>query len=271
MKPSAKTPLLLAFPLLTTLSPLPASAALLYDNGSIITDPTAGPSNFAASRYSASFSTYGFSANAPIRLADNFTLTSAATLSSITLQAYITGTYPTPPTTSPLTSATLRIWRGLPDTGTLITTSTTLTSNTFSGIYRTTNSNPLEPNRPVFNLTLDLANTSLSPGEYWIDYSLTGAGNPFSPMVMDGTAAAAQVRNGNAMRKLSDSGDWVTLFGGSGPQGLDFPFLLQGSPIIPEPSTTLPLLSPILLTLRRHPRHPRLTGNLQRIPTAHPQ
>jgi hypothetical protein len=118
----------------------------------------------------------------------------------------------------------------------LIATSSTLAGNMFSGTFRVSAGlgNFLNTQRPVFDLTLAFPSTALSPGQYWIDYSLAGAGgNIFSPMVMELVQGQPFTAIGNAQRKLSPAGSWVELFGGTSQRGLDFPFTVRGT--IPEP------------------------------------
>lgn len=230
-------------------------AVTLFDNGSLVTNPGAGAGGFDVSQASSDFNTLGFSVASPQRLADDFTVAAPGwRVSGVTVSAYIAGAYPVPPVASPFSALTLNLWRGGPPeqgAAELVATSTALTGNAFSGIYRVANgaANFSSTARPVFHLTASFPDTELSPGNYWIDYSVTGSGGiVFSPMVMTGTPAAPLTRPGNAQRKLDPSGSWVTLFGGLSSQGLDFPFVVSGA-IVPEPAAAAALL-PIGLLAR---------------------
>lgn len=218
-----------------------APAAVLFDNGTIVTNPGAGAAGFDVSQASDDFNTLGFSVSSPQRLADDFAVSGPGWLvQSVTVSAYIAGTYSVPPAASPFSALTLSLWRGAPEgaSSELVATSTTLAGNAFSGVYRVSNgaANFSSTARPVFNLTATFPDTVLVPGSYWIDYSITGSGGiVFSPMVMTGTPADPVTRPGNAQRKLDPAGSWVTLFGGLSAQGLDFPFVVSGT-VVPEPS-----------------------------------
>lgn len=233
-----------------------ASAATLFSNGSIVTNPGAGAGGFDVSQASADFNTQGFSVASPTRLADDFVVPAPGwRVDSVTVSAYIVGTYSVPPAGSPFTALTLSLWRGAPDepTSQLVATSSTLAGNQFSGTFRVGNgaANFGNTQRPVFNLTASFPQTELLPGEHWIEYSVTGTGGiTFSPMVMDGTPAVPITRNGNARRRLDPTTSWITLFGGVVSQGVDFPFVVSGS-VIPEPAGAALLAAMGVLTRRR--------------------
>lgn len=214
-------------------------ADVLYQNGTIVTDPAAGAGGFDVSRAAVDFDTLGFSVLSPTRLADDFTVNQPWFVESVSVSGYIAGAYSVPPTGSPFTGATVSIWRGVPEGGAsqLIATSNTVSGNVFSGIFRVSSGlgNLSNIQRPVFDLTLSFPSIELSPGQYWIDYSLAGSGgNIFSPMVMELVQGQPFTTIGNAQRKLSPTGSWVELFGGTSQRGLDFPFMVRGT--IPEPN-----------------------------------
>lgn len=215
-----------------------ARADVLYQNGTIVTDPDAGAGGFDVSRAAVDFDTLGFSVLSPTRLADDFAVNQTWLVENVTVSGYIAGAYSVPPASSPFTGATVSIWRGVPEGGSsqLIATSSAVSGNAFSGIFRVSSGlgNLSNIQRPVFDLTLSFPPTELSPGQYWIDYSLSGSGgNIFSPMVMELVQGQPFTTIGNAQRKLSPAGSWVELFGGTSQRGLDFPFTVSGS--IPEP------------------------------------
>ncbi|HRK29587.1 MAG TPA: hypothetical protein PLD59_00810 [Tepidisphaeraceae bacterium] len=240
------------------------AAAVLFSNGSIVTNPSAGAGGFDVSQASEDFNTLGFLAAAPARLADDFTIADPAgwQVNRVTVNAYVAGTYTAPPVGSPLTGLNVSLWRGAPEASgsDLVATSTAVAVNAFSGTFRVGNgpANFLDTSRPVFDLAVDFPSTILPAGEYWIDYSLTG-GNAFSPMVMASGGANPVTASGNAQRKLSPAGDWVTLIGGLTTQGLGFPFVVEGAIVVPEPMSAILIIAPAVL-LRRRPHLAPMPG-----------
>jgi len=217
-----------------------ASAATLVSNGTIVTNPAAGAGGFNVSQASEDFNTLGFLSAAPARLADDFTVGGPLgwNVDRLTVSAYVIGSYTVPPAWSPVSGLTATLWRGAPEEpgSDPIASSTTLSANAFSGTFRVGHgaANFQNTDRPVFDLSVDFPGTFLAPGDYWIDYSVSG-GNAFSPMVMSAGGLNPVTFDGNARRKLTPGGSWVTLIGGVTTQGVDFPFVIEGSLAVPEP------------------------------------
>lgn len=200
-------------------------AAVLYDNGSFITNPEQGYGGADASVITSGLNSYGFSMNsaAPFRLADDFTVPDGQTwnISSVRIYGYQTGSGVTPT----FTGLNLQIWNGRPgNEGTSVVwgnlTDNVLGGAAFTGVYRVLSSDLTSTARPVMELTGD-ASLSLPAGDYWLEWAAAGsvASGPWNPPLANG-----QLDTGNA-RQYS-SGAWNDVLDGSSQQGL--PFQIQG-------------------------------------------
>ncbi len=182
------------------------------------------------------------SVTTPIHLGDRFTLTTAATISSIVFFPYSTSAaYPFPPTT-PFTGATVRIWNGRPGGGgTVVATSTTFGGSAWTGIYRVTSTTLTGATRPVFSLQTDFPNTPLAAGNYWATITVTGIVAPgtatscFAPPVVNPNATfPTAYPNGNTLvesvQSVDNQATWNTPVadGGSG-QALFIPIVVNGT------------------------------------------
>ncbi len=220
-----------------------ATAQILYDNSNIQTGTGNGFMGANTSSTSPPSTTLGFGVNGTgatqILLADQFTLSSASLISSISFVAYSTSTYPFPPT-SPFTSATLSIFSGVPGSGGVVLfTSNTLSMTAWTGIYRVSPTTLTNAQRPVMSLTMSFANVALAAGNYYAAWTVTGAvapGNPgsiFAPSVHnpDGT-----VPTGNALQSVDGGVTYTPLMdAGLGIQ-VAMPLTVTGT-AIPEPSS----------------------------------
>jgi hypothetical protein len=209
--------------------PLPEfTESLIFYNGPLVNSPGTGGGGADESvlqSVSLSMNTIGFGhqVSANNRIADDFTITAAATIDSVVFFAYQTNS----PTTSTITAVNLRIWDGPPDNpaSTVIfgdTTTNRLLNTTWSGIYRVTETSGGNTARPLMKNTV-LVGTVLSPGTYWLDWQSDGslASGPWAPPI----TINGQTTTGNA---LQYTGAWAQLLdtGISTPQGL--PFWLYG-------------------------------------------
>ncbi|MBX3376080.1 MAG: hypothetical protein KF678_03650 [Phycisphaeraceae bacterium] len=237
-------------------SPRCWSSSTLWKNGPLSTGATAqsglaAPSGATWSEVSnntgqttVANTTAGYSALAPIRNADNFTITDAG---GWQVDKVILPTYQTGSTTVPtITGATLQIWNGRPgDAGSSVVFGDTVTNRmssvVFSDIYRCFNSivpptcggaaTVPDTTRPIMLAELDV-NTVLPPGTYWLDWSLSGslASGPWSPpTTIRGLRAASLANNGRqfnaAWVDTADAGQGCT------PTAViqDFAFEIRGS------------------------------------------
>jgi hypothetical protein len=164
-------------------------AALLFDNGPLITHAGAGGGGADASalQQALGMTTYGYSFQNPsFRLADDFVVPSGGwTIGSMTFFGYQTNST----TTSTFTAMTLRIWDGAPDApgssvvfGDAVTNR--MTGTTWSGIYRVLDDGLTATTRPIMANTLAVGAT-LAAGAYWADVDAAGtlAGGPWAPPI----------------------------------------------------------------------------------------
>lgn len=220
-----------------------ASAQTLYNNGSILTSSGNGFNGANVSQANTNVNSGGFTTSVSgattFRLADDFTVPANGwNVSGISLNAYITsaaGTYAFPPVT-PFTAINMNIWSGLPGSGTIVATSTTLGSNAWTGIYRTFNGTLVNDQRPVMDVQALFPNTLLTSGTYWFDVQLFGTAPngstiAFAPPVMVGGLAIT----GNAQQ--SNNGTWATISTGTVLQGVELAFTVSGAVAVPEPTT----------------------------------
>ncbi len=220
-----------------------ASAAVLYNNSNITTGVGNGFMGADTSAISAPQTAFGYGENGTaspqVHLADQFTLSSASTISSIVFNGYSTSTYPFPPT-SPFTSATLNIWNAQPgQAGSVVLfTSNTLSMTAWTGVYRVTGTTLTNAQRPVMSLSMAFANVSLMAGTYWASWTVTGVVAPgvttsvFCPPVMN---ANGTTQAGNALQSLDSGATWAAVAdGGIRPS---VPLTVNGT-AIPEPTTT---------------------------------
>lgn len=228
--------------LLFVLALAPAMAGLIYDNGPLITNPGAGYGGADASvlQTNLGMSTYGFGVQAGngYRIADDFALAAETHLTQIVLYGYQTysGTTPT------IDNVNLTIWDENLGTGTILwgdNSTNVLGSSEFTNIYRVTDSNLLNADRPIMSLVIPL-DLTLGPGTYWLDYQFAGSASysgPWAPPI----SILGQTSTGNAMQFQPGNGWVAVLDSGLGtPQGM--PFLLygdQGGGGVPEPATFL--------------------------------
>jgi subtilisin-like proprotein convertase family protein len=131
--------------------------------------------------------------------------------------AYQTGST----TTSTLNLYYVQIWDGPPnDPGSSVIfgdlTTNRFVSSTWSNIYRTLDTDPLNTQRPIMATTVDV-DVDLAEGTYWIEWTTGGslASGPWAPPI----TIAGQTTTGNGMQFLT--GAWGPLTD-VGPQGLPF-------------------------------------------------
>jgi hypothetical protein len=155
---------------------------------------------------------FGFGVVGAARIADNFIIPGPEgwTIEKIAVFGYQTLGAPQTPPVSPFTAGTIRIWNGRPgDAGSAVvfgdTTTNRLATSTFANMYRTAAAtNEL---RPLFRNELTV-NTTLPPGTYWVDFSLTSSGNGtgFSPPVT--VASSRGPAGANAVQQTVANGPW---------------------------------------------------------------
>ncbi|MER2600278.1 MAG: proprotein convertase P-domain-containing protein, partial [Caldilineales bacterium] len=215
-----------------------APAALLYDNGPLVTHPGGGAGGADASALQdAILGTYGFghAVSSGFRVADDFTVPAGGwNISQITFFAYQTGST----TTSTINAVNLRIWDGVPgQPGSNVvfgdTTTNRLASSTWSNDYRVLQTALTGNTRPIMADVVTV-NMMLPAGTYWLDWQTGGtlASGPWAPPV----SILGQTGKPGANAMQFDGAAWVPVedTGASGtaayPQ--DFPFLVEGTPAV---------------------------------------
>jgi len=212
-------------------------AAVLWNNGPLITCPGCCPGGTNESQIRAGGSVFGYTGSNPtFRLADNFTVPSGQSweIQAITFFGYQTGAGSANPT---ITQTNYNIWNGRPgDAGAVVvcgsSTVNQLALSVFSGIYRTTSSAPCPgaTTRAIWSEVCTLASNCapcLTQGTYWVDFSHQGSASfsgPFVPPVtprLGGPDATPDARQSNA-------GVWGDVVDTLDLQIEDIPFVIEG-------------------------------------------
>ncbi len=168
-----------------------ASAALLYNNGPLITHPGQGfgGANASALASGAGMNTSGFGmqSGSGNRVADDFTVPAGQNwlVSVLKFYGYQTGST----TASTFTGLNAEIWNGRPgDAGATVVwgnfTDNLLTSSAFTGIYRVTDTTLTGSTRPIMELQANVSLT-LPSGDYWLEWSAAGSlgSGPWAPPI----------------------------------------------------------------------------------------
>lgn len=210
-------------------------AAVLYDNGSLVTHSGggAGGANASALQTNLDLGVYGFghAISAGVRVADNFTVSAGGwNISTITFYAYQTGSS----TTTTIDNVNLRIWNGPPgQAGSSIvfgdTSTNRLAGSSFSNIYRVLDTGLTDNQRPIMANVVTV-NTALPAGAYWLDWQTGGvlSSGPWAPPVS--ILGQTGKPGANALQYDPATSEWFPVLDGysdSYPQ--DFPFIIEGS------------------------------------------
>jgi hypothetical protein len=174
-------------PVLGLAALLPAQNVLVYDNGSYITDPTAGsggaPVSVLQSVAPMYLNTFGSNVNTAFnyRQADDFTVNSLLLVNEIEVFFYSTNA-----TTPNAGTLYLSLWNGNPTTGTptqllpgagattnLFTAAGYTVTNTMTGAYRVTSTTLTSTARQIQSLRVVLPSTlTLTAGTYWLEMAV---------------------------------------------------------------------------------------------------
>ncbi|TDR39472.1 hypothetical protein DFR29_116176 [Tahibacter aquaticus] len=212
--------------------PQPQGTPALFDSRALmITNPGAGFGGADTSALQGASSSFGATATGDFRLAEDFTVPAGGwTLTGVTVYAYQTQAASN--TTSTLTTMTLRIWNGDPSlpASTVVfgdTTTNVMTSSTFSGIYRTTGAALTNGQRAIMGATAGNLSINLTPGTYWLDWSLTGsvASGPFAPFV----TIPGQNASGNAQQLTVSTSTWALIVDTGSTFNQTLPMRLDGT------------------------------------------
>lgn len=176
---------------------------------------------------SLSMTIYGFGAIHALdqSIADDFTISTNASLSSVDLYAYQSSSGPM---STSINEAYIRIWDGPPGTtGSNIVfgdfTTNRLTTSNFTGIYRVLENTIMSSVRAIQRLTVNIG-TSLPAGTYWLEFALNGSvgfSGPWAPPI----TVSGSTGTGNALQSLDNGAtyDPIVDIGGQ-----DFPFVISG-------------------------------------------
>ena len=263
-----------------------ASAAVLFDNGPIVTHPTGGTGSILGQPISQAdpftvpgstfvFSTTGLGASIPLNTAaaEDFTVpVEGWDLDTLTVYAFQTSQ-----TTATITSVRVNLWTAppfdanspppLPDPlpQPILATSLLLPAGPGTFVAHRQSSSSTSTARPVYAYTVSLDvlpdEGRLGPGTYWIEFSMGGALSPssnvFVPLVSPRTSAV----NLNArLFNIPFSGSPLTWFetregfvdAANPGRPVALPFQLGGT-VLPEPALASTLGLGMILLSRRRP------------------
>jgi hypothetical protein len=211
----------LAAAIAASLLAAPALAqSLLYDNGTFVTHPGAGPdgtdNSVTQSGIVISLGNDVTTSNGTIKIADNFTATAAWDLTELYFYEVQSQTSANLHTDFRIPEAYVEIYNADPrQGGTVIAgdmTTNRLTGGVWTNAWRLSSSGTPSTSRPIFQCTIDMTWAPvLTPGEYWIAVSVEG-----EPGV---TSAIGSIP---IPQQQFFQGNWVSV-------PIDFPFKLFGS------------------------------------------
>jgi hypothetical protein len=208
---------------------LPTDAPFVYINGTYVTGIGTGFGGANTSEIESGFSTYGYGVQGSTvgyRIADDFVVPPGQrwTLSKLHWLTYQSGA----PTAGTITGINVNIWNSLPVTGGVpIWTSAPypMISQSFTGVYRVTNTTLTNNTRPITDVQVSLAGAPvLGPGTYWVDVQLVGSAiysGPWAPP----TVPHVPADNG---RQYTTAGGWLPTSDTTSLLPQDFPFALEG-------------------------------------------
>jgi hypothetical protein len=230
---------------------------VLWDNGSLVTHPGAGPDGVDVSMASLIPNTAGSNVTATLWRADNFAVTGPGWL----VDFIETFAYDTNNPVPRFQSATINIHSDSGGTPGAILTSANATWG-YSGINRIFNGEANLGNtaRQVQRITANFNGYELSAGNYFFSFSVTNSDgvNNWFPFVMDINPADSNdpiTRVGNSYISSDSGGTWAlsNVSTGGWNQSPDIAFLVRGT-AVPEPSSCLMLFAATTSLLVRRRR-----------------
>ncbi|HRY31687.1 MAG TPA: FISUMP domain-containing protein [Bacteroidales bacterium] len=205
-------------------SPPASGPVLLFDNGPLVNSIGTGFNGADQSvvQTSAGMSTLGFShsVSSGIRISEEFVVPENEnwTVTSLKFFAYQTGSS----TTSTITHLSLRIRKGGYIQVFGNTSDNYMTSTTFSGVYRVTETDMGNTQRPIMEIVCDIPTLELGPGIYYLDWQTAGSlsSGPWIPSV----TVPGIITTGNATQiNISTNQSTALVDGGTQtPQGIPF-------------------------------------------------
>ena len=213
--------------------PAVASAAVLYDNGPVV---SAGLFVLTAPASTFGFGTQTASGNA---VADNFTVAGSSwNVQSLDFYSYQTGA-----TSFTFQQATWSIVSGDVNTGTVVASGVTNVTNGGVVGYRVTSTTLTDTQRPIYRLSTDIPDLILATGSYYLRWSLTGtsASGPWTPPIVGSPGT------GNAFQSIT-SGAYATLVEAGSGLNVELPFTINGERVavpgaVPEPASWLMMMA----------------------------
>ena len=218
------------------LAPAKREATVIYEPH-FVTDPGAMSNGGDASWTKNSQGTWGPNCNngGGYKVADDFTLDEATTITEIEVYGYQTGST----TASTFTGLYAVIYDGAPNANGQIVwgdeTANIMTSTAFTNCYRGSNGETTATTRPIMSITASNLNIELPAGTYYLAWSLTGSASS-GPWA--GVEAYPEIGNSGDGLQLTSSG-WgaLTDSGSSTPYGVAFKLVGEGSgPVPPTPT-----------------------------------
>ena len=205
-----------------------------------VTDPAAMANGGDASWIKGSQSTYGPGAQFTTgnKVADDFTLDAATTITEIEVYGYQTGSS----ATSTFTGLYAVIYDGNPMNGGQIVwgdmNTNIMTSTSFTNAYRGSDGDNTGTTRPIMALTASNLNIQLEAGTYYLAWNMAGSGSsgPWAqPEAYPGTG-----NSGNGVQFLASNNAWANLAdSGSGTAyGVAFKLVGEGGGPGPGPQPT---------------------------------
>lgn len=166
-------------------------------------------------------------------VADNFSVTGAGwTVQSFSFYGYQTGS-----TAFTFQAATWSVISGDVNTGSVVASGVTNVTSGGRVGYRVTSTTLGDTTRGIYAAVADVPDFSLSAGNYWLRWSLTGtlASGPWQPPTSDAAIGnAAQSTTGGAFATLVEAGSGL---------GVELPFTITGAvTAVPEASTSAMML-----------------------------
>jgi len=200
--------------------------SLLYDNGTFVTHPGAGPdgtdNSVTQTGIVVSLGNDVTTSSGTIKIADNFTATAAWDLTELYFYEVQSQTAANLHTDFRIPAAFVEIYNADPRLGgTIIAgdmTTNRLTGGVWTNAWRLSSSGAASNTRPIFQCTIDMTWAPvLQPGEYWIAVSVEGEPGVTSAI---GSIPIPQQPEHNATQFFN--GNWISL-------PIDFPFKLFGT------------------------------------------
>ena len=214
-------------------APAKSRASMLFDNGSFVTHPGQGSGGADASALHSNETSFGMNVNyqapgpnGPFWIAEDFVLTTNATIDYFEFFAYQTSAGANPS----IDNVVLEILNGAPNAGGTPVwgdwTTNRFTSATFSNVFRV--SSPLTAtDRRVWTIKVNTTGLSLNAGTYWLRVGMVGNSSYTGPWVPPCTTPTGVIP-GNALQYSVQNSGYAPLTTTDGAVQQSFPFKIYG-------------------------------------------